>query len=249
MVHDHFSKQSAIYKRFRPTYPSALFKWLSSLTEKHELAWDCATGNGQAAKDLALYFNRVIASDISDQQLAEAESHPRIHYVKAPGEHCPQISDHTVDLVIVAQAFHWLDAAQFFTEVTRVLKKEGMLAIWNYDWAEIDAKIDPILNRFGKELLQSYWPEEIKKRAKPAEIVDAGFHIISPPKFNLEVSWDFSQLRGYFDSWSATQIFKEKNNTDPFLQVAAELENAWGDLNSKKVVKWPLYLSVAKYKG
>ena len=38
-----------MYAVARPTYPSALFDLLSSLTKKHERAWDVGTGNGQAA--------------------------------------------------------------------------------------------------------------------------------------------------------------------------------------------------------
>ncbi len=50
---DNFSKQSGIYARYRPHYPEELFAYLATLTEKHELAWDCGTGNGQAATGLA----------------------------------------------------------------------------------------------------------------------------------------------------------------------------------------------------
>ena len=46
---DHFSDHSDRYEAFRPTYPDALLTYLASLVPSHDLAWDCATGNGQAA--------------------------------------------------------------------------------------------------------------------------------------------------------------------------------------------------------
>ncbi|MBD0326304.1 MAG: SAM-dependent methyltransferase, partial [Pyrinomonadaceae bacterium] len=49
---DHFSEQSADYAKYRPRYPAALFEYLASVTAEHERAWDCATGNGQAALGL-----------------------------------------------------------------------------------------------------------------------------------------------------------------------------------------------------
>ena len=60
---DYFSQQADIYSRHRPEYPPALFEYISSVVTRHETAWDCATGNGQAALGLAPYFMRVIATD------------------------------------------------------------------------------------------------------------------------------------------------------------------------------------------
>ena len=62
---DHFSTQSSAYSRYRPGYPAELFQYLASLTAEHELAWDCATGSGQAALALTPLYSKVIASDAS----------------------------------------------------------------------------------------------------------------------------------------------------------------------------------------
>ena len=51
--HDHFSAISKDYAKFRPRYPRALFEWMAATVDRRELAWDCATGNGQAAVGLA----------------------------------------------------------------------------------------------------------------------------------------------------------------------------------------------------
>src|SRR4051812_22896386 len=72
---DHFSKQAVDYAKFRPRYPKELFRWLASIAPDTELAWDCATGSGQAAVELADCFGRVIATDASQKQIANAERH------------------------------------------------------------------------------------------------------------------------------------------------------------------------------
>ena len=46
---DNFSTQSKNYSFSRPTYPDSLFEFLNTVTPQKNLAWDCATGNGQAA--------------------------------------------------------------------------------------------------------------------------------------------------------------------------------------------------------
>ena len=72
---DHFSDR---YEAFRPTYPETLFAYLASLVPSHDLAWDCATGNGQAALGLTPHFDAVVATDASPQQIAQARPHPKV---------------------------------------------------------------------------------------------------------------------------------------------------------------------------
>jgi hypothetical protein len=62
---DHFSSRSEEYSFYRPVYPDGLFEFLSEITRHKNLAWDCATGNGQAAIGICKYFKKVIASDVS----------------------------------------------------------------------------------------------------------------------------------------------------------------------------------------
>ena len=77
---DHFSGHAADYANFRPNYPPELFDYLASISPGRELAWDCATGNGQAAVGLAAHFDEIIATDASAQQIENARPHLRISY-------------------------------------------------------------------------------------------------------------------------------------------------------------------------
>ena len=83
---DHFSKQAADYARFRPRYPREMFEYLGRIAPSRALAWDCATGNGQAAVELAEVFDRVIATDASEKQIVNAQPHERVEYRTAPAE-------------------------------------------------------------------------------------------------------------------------------------------------------------------
>ena len=94
------------------------------------MAWDCATGNGQAAISLAQYFNKVIATDGSKQQLENAMQHPKVQYKIALAEESG-IESNSIDLVTVAAAVHWLNFEKFYAEVNRVLKPTGIIAIWS----------------------------------------------------------------------------------------------------------------------
>lgn len=133
---DHFSGHAALYAQYRPQYPDDLFQWIATKAPARHLVWDCATGNGQAAVGLANYFEKVVATDASDKQIAEAQDLPNIHYEVADATHAP-LHDHTADAVTVAAAAHWFDLDLFYKEVKRVLKPGGLLALWAYNVCQI----------------------------------------------------------------------------------------------------------------
>src|SRR5512144_1205793 len=115
---DHFSKTAAAYASFRPDYPPALVAWVASVAPARERAWDCATGNGQAARLLAAHFREVVATDASEAQLREATPHPNVTYAVARAEQSG-LPDASCDLVTVAQALHWFELPRFYAEAKR----------------------------------------------------------------------------------------------------------------------------------
>ena len=78
---DYFSAQSSIYASHRPHYPLQLFEYFAGLCGNHEVAWDAATGNGQAALGLAKFFNLVVASDASINQISYGYQNKKIRYM------------------------------------------------------------------------------------------------------------------------------------------------------------------------
>ena len=101
MPKDLFSKQHASYAKYRPSYPKALIDYVMSYVENKQMAWDCATGNGQAALPLAEHFANVVATDLSEKQLAMAEARANIQYIRSEAEHT-SFPENTFDLITVA---------------------------------------------------------------------------------------------------------------------------------------------------
>src|SRR4051812_45308601 len=128
---DNFSAQSADYAKFRPRYPESLFEYLAGLCRQHKTAWDCATGNGQCAVSLVRFFDQVIATDLSQKQLDNAPPAPGITYELAPAE-ASGLEPASMDLITVAQALHWFRLEEFWSEVRRVLRPNGIVAVWCY---------------------------------------------------------------------------------------------------------------------
>jgi SAM-dependent methyltransferase len=242
---DNFSRQAQEYARYRPQYPSALFDYLASLTAYHELAWDCATGNGQAAWGLAPHFDHVIATDASASQIDHAIAHPKIAYRVAAAEHT-DLSDHSADLITIAQALHWFDFDAFYAEVRRVIKPGGVLAAWCYNRTDITPQVDRVLKTYGSDILRTYWASRIAYVSTHYTTIPFPFAEAPAPIFNMQSHWDLSDLINYLNTWSAAQTYIKQHGQDPLDLVRAELAEAWGAPEQQHIVNWALYLRVGR---
>ena len=238
---DHFSGHAVDYAKFRPSYPPELFDYLASISQEHERAWDCGTGNGQAAAGLAERFAKVIATDASAQQIQSAQPHPRISYRVAPAE-ASGIDPNSVDLILVAQALHWFDMDGFFTEAKRVSKEAGILAVSTYVHVSVDPEIDAIVSKFYRETTGPYWPPERELVETNFRRIDFPFAELPARQFEMWQQWNLDQLTGYLRTWSATKKFIAARGFDPVDSLMQELGGVWGDCDRARQVNWPLQL-------
>jgi ubiquinone/menaquinone biosynthesis C-methylase UbiE len=249
---DLFSKQSKEYAISRPTYPRMLFEFLVSLVHHRKLAWDCGTGNGQAALFLSEYFEQVIASDASKEQIENAQPRNNIRYELFPAEKT-NLEDNSIDLLTVAQALHWFDLENFYREVRRVMRKDakasGVIAAWAYGLHSINPDIDKVIHWLYEDILGSYWPKERKYIENRYRDIPFPFHHVSAPHFQIELDWNLSELVSYLYTWSSVQKFIEKNNSDPVNEIYENLIAAWGgeaQIQDKRKVIWPIYMKVGR---
>ena len=243
---DHFSKQSADYAKYRPRPPADLLQYLAGLAPARKLAWDCGTGNGQTAVALADYFERVIATDISEKQLANAFPHPKIDYRLAAAENSG-LESGTIDLLTVSQAVHWFDFDRFYAEARRVLKPGGIIAVWTYTGpVDVTPEVDAIVDEFYHDIVGAYWPPERKLVEEEYRTIPFPFPEIQAPKFSLETRWSFGDFVGYLETWSSTQGYKNAKGADPVELIRDRLLAAWENPDGKKRVRWPFHLRVGK---
>ena len=241
---DHFSKQAADYAIFRPGYPQELFAYLGIIAPSRQLAWDCGTGNGQAAVELASGFDRVIATDASEKQIANAQLHEHVEYRVAPAENSG-IESETIDLIMVAQALHWFDLDRFYAEARRVLKPDGVLAASAYNLLRIEPAIDEIANRYYYEVVGPFWPPERQLVERFADL-PFPFDEIDAPKFEMMAQWSLDHLLGYLRTWSSTQRFIAAKGTDPLDQITNDLRSAWGKPQRTRSISWPLVVRIGR---
>jgi SAM-dependent methyltransferase len=241
---DHFSQQASDYARYRPLYPAKLYEYLASLTPQHDRAWDAGTGNGQAAIGLTRHFRSIIATDPSERQITLATPHERVTYRVATAEHS-EIEDRSIDLVTAAQAVHWFDLDRFYTEAKRVLRPQGVVAVWCYGLTEITPAVDRVMASYYHDVLGAFWPPQIRWVDEHYRTLPFPFDEIDAPEFVLETTWSLRDLFGYLSSWSAALKFADAHGFDPLEKKRAEFQAAWG-AEANRVVRWPLFLRVGK---
>jgi ubiquinone/menaquinone biosynthesis C-methylase UbiE len=242
---DRFGAVACAYASFRPTYPGALFAWLAAESPARALAWDCATGSGQAAVALAEHFSEVIATDASPEQLANARAHPRVRYRVAPAE-ASGLPDAVADLVAVAQALHWFDLDAFFAEAGRVLRPGGLLAAWTYGLFESTPAVDRVVEGYYRETLGAYWVWERRLVEEGYASVVFPFEPVAAPPFAMEARWTLDRLTGFLATWSARQACIEATGEDPLPALHEALAAVWGDPAQERTIRWPLAVHVRR---
>jgi SAM-dependent methyltransferase len=243
---DHFSRVSSDYSRYRPRYPAALFEWLASLT-RHALAWDCATGSGQAASGLALHFEQVVATDASADQIAAATPLANVEYRVAAAERSG-LPDESADVVTCAQALHWLPREAFYTEVRRVLRRDGVIAVWGYHVPIVgDSEIDREIRRFHHEVVGPFWPAARQLVEDRFTTIAFPFNEISAPSFDMRASWTLEDYASYLGTQSATDRYRQAHaGHDPVPAFVSAVGEAWGGLNHRRDVQFPMFVRAGR---
>lgn len=237
---DHFSGHARAYAQARPTYPEALFDWLSDQCLHHDLAWDAGCGNGQASLALARRFFRVHASDPSEEQIAAAPEDPRVHWRVEPAEHC-SLHSHSADLVTAAQAYHWFQHDRFCQEARRVLRPGGLVAVWCYGLCRVSPAVDVLFHHLYEEVLGRYWPHERVHVEDGYRRLPFPFDEIGDvPRFQMQLDWTLPQYLDYLRSWSASQRYLRETGRDAVAGLEARFAAAWGDPAAAREVRWPL---------
>lgn len=236
------------YALARPRYPPRLFSFLSSLTPAHDLVWDAGTGNGQAATQISEYYKKVIATDISENQLRHAERRPNVTYAVTP----PLMTDadleaivgpeNSVDLVTVATAVHYFDLGEFYRQVKRVLKKPGgVIAVWVYISPVVNPAVDAVLKRFFIKVAPFFNPSA-QLAFDRYRTLPFPFEGVEDTEMEITETRTLEEYLALLKTWSPL-VVKEDLLDGGFIK---DFEAAWGATHEPRTVKFPLFVKVGR---
>ena len=221
-----------------------MYRFLYEHVHKYEYAWDCATGSGQVAKELAKNFTNVYATDISEEQLSHAPDIDNVAYKVEPAENT-SLPASKFDLITVAQAAHWFTIARFYKEVRRLAAAEGILAVIGYGMVRVSDSANPVIDRLYEKAFSTHFTSSRKLLDSHYRKLPFPFKEIPSPLFEYTDVWTIRELEGYFNSWSAIQKIKTEEGYNPADQTVATLKEKLADLEDIPV-RFPVFMRLGK---
>eukprot|EP01024_Parvocaulis_polyphysoides_P020707 TRINITY_DN19746_c0_g3_i1.p3 TRINITY_DN19746_c0_g3~~TRINITY_DN19746_c0_g3_i1.p3 ORF type:complete len:225 (+),score=34.26 TRINITY_DN19746_c0_g3_i1:156-830(+) len=214
-----FEQQASNYVKFRPTYPQQLYDIIfhySKITQG-QLAVDVATGNGQAANQLAPHFHEVVGIDSSQSQIQHASSPHKNVQFKYGDCHILPFENDSVDMITVAQGLHWFELDTFYKEAARVLKPNCALAAWCYSLVNFRdyPEGSQLLSQFANKSLKDFWDDRAMLVTKKYEGMEPDSNLFvdfQKRELKIEKSSSLRQLKGYLEAWSIFEIIPKEVN-------------------------------------
>ncbi len=178
-----FSAGADAYERGRPDYSrdavAALVHELRIGPGKRVL--DLAAGTGKLTRQLVDTGAELIAVEpVAEMRAKLVAALPGVEAIDGTAERIP-LPNHSVDAVVVGQAFHWFDGVRAVSEIRRVLRPTGALGmIWqsrdpNRPWLE---RLEEIIDRASEgnpRFRTEEWREAFGRVALFKEIEHATF--------------------------------------------------------------------------
>jgi len=222
-----FSDRVDDYVRYRPDYPPALIEWLQR-EQGVDAAWrvaDVGAGTGISSKMFLDAGYRVTAVEPNAPMRAAAErwlqAYENFDAVDGKAD-ATGLPDASVDLVTVAQAFHWFDQETTRREFARILRPRGLAAIWwnsrRLTGTRFLEGYEALLQQFGTDYasVAERYADDERMRAW----FGAGFR--GSARFEHAQRLDFEALRGRLMSSSyAPQAGHPQH--EPMLRALREL--------------------------
>lgn len=238
---DLFSAQSQLYQQARPSYPLVVVQELLKYVPAHDFAWDCGAGSGQFTQLLVPYFEQIVATDLSANQLQHAPYFENVSYQVQAAEETT-FPAQCFDLISVSQAIHWFDFDVFYEQVKRTLKPDGVFAVLGYGLIHVE---HPILNEEIQQLYQitlnGYWDTERHYIDEHYQTIPFPFKEIAMPAFKIQLEWSFEQLMDYLSTWSAIKHYVEQNGADPLDRI-----RNLSSIDQRLKIEFPVLLRVGK---
>lgn len=128
-----FSAGADAYERGRPNYaPEAIATLVRELAiGPGTRVLDLAAGTGKLTRQLVDTGAELVAVEpIAEMRAKLVETVPTAEALEGTAERIP-LPNHSVDAVVVGQAFHWFDGVRAVSEIRRVLRPTGSVGmIW-----------------------------------------------------------------------------------------------------------------------
>ncbi len=210
-----FGSVAEIYDRGRPSFPTAAAAWL--VNSEAATVLELGAGTGKLTRTLVELGHDVHATDPDAEMLAVLRRHlPDVPTSESGAEEIP-LPDRSVDVVVVAQAFHWFDHERALPEIARVLRPGGHLALV---WNNRNKKI-PWVRKLGRILTDQPELQEASDAAVKALVCSDLFGFVEEKKFDFWQQVNRESLVDLVASRSYISTLDDQAREEKLAQVMA----------------------------
>lgn len=239
-----FGTVAGEYAKHRLQYPDELFEFLATLSPSRKRALDIGTGNGQAAVGLAKFFDWIDATDTNFEQLKNALPSEKVNYIQLPAE-SSTLTSAAYDLITVAMAVHWFELDSFYRNVRRLLKPQGVLAVFGYSSpdAQFSPAVQAVLKEHLNDLIDPFWAPQVRLLVDGYRNLLFPFDEVSAPSFEIKKDYTVDSWIGLVATWSAVKSYESTVDSQALGKLREKLVPVWP---GKESVVLPLHLRVAR---
>ncbi|MEO9139664.1 MAG: methyltransferase domain-containing protein [Jatrophihabitans sp.] len=231
---ESFGRIAAAYDRARPSYPPALVHALLMSDPSNVL--DVGCGTGKAARLFAERDVSVLGVEIDPDMAAVARTHGID--VEVSGFEDWDDRGRRFDLLISAQAWHWVDPARGAVRAAQVLEPAGTIALfWNLDHLtdRDDEVMDAVYAREAPELLK-FRRSRTGGRNGREEIVDAlrtaGFHHVVEASFPWRRRYTRDEWLDLLPTYSDHHLLPDEQRARLLAGVGAAIDDLGGSITA-----------------
>jgi ubiquinone/menaquinone biosynthesis C-methylase UbiE len=233
-----FNKVANLYETYRPSYPPELVNDIISLSGIHqeERILEVGSGTGIATRLFAQRGFSILCLE-PGQNLINVASEKLKSYPKVSFERCRfenwTANQGAFDLLISAQAFHWVPQEVRFLKAASVLKQHGHLAIfWNM-YPRIEGAIGTDLDQaYRKQVPETVkddtsFEELIERRAKSLEAYGFFENVITRT-YPWSVHYKTKAYLGLLNTYSDHLRLSEQRRNLLFEEIAEVIDKHGG---------------------
>lgn len=244
-----FDELAELYDRYRPGYPDQLFDDLfeiAGITANRTRILEVGCGTGKATAALASRDAEILALDPGAHLLEVARrnlrGNPRVSFVHSRFEDFRVPPGDERELLVSAQAFHWIDPDRRFELARRALRDGGSIALlWNVPSrgdSHTDRAIHKAYGRFAPELLDVWWAKP-ETRAKVEDSIDESclFGTVRMCRYPWKRYIPAADYGPLLETQSDHRLLPEARRLALFEEVMRAIERTGGVLESHGVAR------------
>ncbi len=206
-----FDGVANLYDAYRPSYPNELIEdiiQISGIRSEGRIL-DIGSGTGKATLLFAQRGYTILCLEPGQNLIYVARknlvSYPKVSFVKARFEKWKCDKDE-FDLVISAQAFHWVPEKVRFKKTANVLKHQGYLAaFWNMSpgmEGKIRQELDQVYQKRARELVNTETFEQIIESRETSFLDTPYFEKVVVKKYFWSARYSTNDYLGLLNTYS-----------------------------------------------